>query len=98
MTGLTRVTAIEMGKYGITANAICPNHVTTGLGAWQNEYFSEALGMTMEQYMNAMKSRIPLGRPGLPTDTAAACAWLCSDEAQYVTGESMNVSGGEEYH
>jgi meso-butanediol dehydrogenase/(S,S)-butanediol dehydrogenase/diacetyl reductase len=98
MTGLTRVTAIEMGKHGITANAICPNHVTTGLGAWQNEYFSEALGLTMEQYMNAMKSRIPLGRPGLPTDTASACAWLCSDEAQYVTGESMNVSGGEEYH
>ncbi|MCA2997197.1 MAG: SDR family oxidoreductase [Rhodocyclaceae bacterium] len=98
MTGLTRVTAIEMGKYGITANAICPNHVTTGLGAWQNEYFSEALGLTMEQYMNAMKSRIPLGRPGLPTDTAAACAWLCSDEARYVTGESLNVSGGEEYH
>ncbi len=98
MAGLTRVTAIESGKYGITANAICPNHVTTGLGAWQNEYFSEALGLTMEQYTNAMKSRIPLGRPGLPTDTAAACAWLCSDEAQYVTGESMNVSGGEEYH
>jgi NAD(P)-dependent dehydrogenase (short-subunit alcohol dehydrogenase family) len=98
MSGLTRVTAIESGKYGITANAICPNHVTTGLGAWQNEYFSNALGLTLEQYMNAMKSRIPLGRPGLPTDTAAACAWLCSDEAQYVTGESMNVSGGEEYH
>ncbi|MFM7461148.1 MAG: SDR family oxidoreductase, partial [Burkholderiales bacterium] len=32
------------------------------------------------------------------TDTAAACAWLCSDEARYVTGESLNVSGGEEYH
>jgi NAD(P)-dependent dehydrogenase (short-subunit alcohol dehydrogenase family) len=98
MAGLTRVTAIESGKYGITANAICPNHVTTGLGAWQNEYFSDALGLTLEQYMQAMKSRIPLGRPGLPTDTAAACAWLCSDEAQYVTGEAMNVSGGEEYH
>jgi meso-butanediol dehydrogenase/(S,S)-butanediol dehydrogenase/diacetyl reductase len=98
MAGLTRVTAIESGKYGITANAICPNHVTTGLGAWQNEYFSNALGMTLDQYMAAMKGRIPLGRPGLPTDTAAACAWLCSDEAQYITGESMNVSGGEEYH
>jgi meso-butanediol dehydrogenase/(S,S)-butanediol dehydrogenase/diacetyl reductase len=98
MAGLTRVTAIESGKYGITANAICPNHVTTGLGAWQNEYFSNALGLTLDQYMNAMKSRIPLGRPGLPSDTASACAWLCSDEAQYVTGESMNVSGGEEYH
>ncbi len=98
MVGLTRVSAIESGKYGITVNAICPNHVTTGLGAWQNEYFSDALGLTLEQYMQAMKSRIPLGRAGLPTDTAAACAWLCSDEAVYVTGESMNVSGGEEYH
>jgi NAD(P)-dependent dehydrogenase (short-subunit alcohol dehydrogenase family) len=98
MVGLTRVAAIELGKYQITANAICPNHVTTGLGAWQNEYFSEALGLTLEQYMHAMKSRIPAGRPGLPGDTAAACAWLCSDQAVYVTGESMNVSGGEEYH
>ena len=98
LVGLTRVSAIEFGKHGITANAICPNHVTTGLGAWQNEYFSDALGLTMEQYMNAMKSRIPVGRPGLPNDTAAACAWLCSDQAAYVNGEAMNVSGGEEYH
>ena len=98
LVGLTRVTAIELGRHGITCNAICPNHVTTGLGAWQNEYFSKALGMTMEQYLTAMKGRIPLGRAGLPEDTASACAWLCSAQAQYVTGESMNVSGGEEYH
>ncbi len=98
LVGLTRVTAIELGRHGITCNAICPNHVTTGLGAWQNEYFSKALGMTMEQYLAAMKGRIPLGRAGLPEDTASACAWLCSAQAQYVTGESMNVSGGEEYH
>lgn len=98
LVGLTRVSAIELGQHGITANAICPNHVTTGLGAWQNEYFSNALGMTLEQYMDAMRSRIPLGRPGLPTDTADACAWLCSEQSRYVTGEAMNVSGGEEYH
>jgi meso-butanediol dehydrogenase/(S,S)-butanediol dehydrogenase/diacetyl reductase len=98
LVGLTRVTAIELGRHGITCNAICPNHVTTGLGAWQNEYFSKALGMTLDQYLAAMKGRIPLGRPGLPEDTANACAWLCSAQAQYVTGEAMNVSGGEEYH
>jgi NAD(P)-dependent dehydrogenase (short-subunit alcohol dehydrogenase family) len=98
LVGLTRVSAIELGKHGITANAICPNHVTTGLGAWQNEYFSNALGMTLEQYMDAMKSRIPLGRAGLPSDTADACAWLCSEQSRYVTGEAINVSGGEEYH
>jgi meso-butanediol dehydrogenase/(S,S)-butanediol dehydrogenase/diacetyl reductase len=98
MVGLTRVTAIEMGKHAITANAVCPNHVTTGLGAWQNDYFSKALGLTLDQYMAAMKGRIPMGRPGLPEDTANAVAWLCSDEAKYVTGESVNVSGGEEMH
>jgi NAD(P)-dependent dehydrogenase (short-subunit alcohol dehydrogenase family) len=98
LVGLTRVTAIELGKHKITANAVCPNHVTTGLGEWQNEFFADALGMSLDQYMSAMKGRIPLGRAGLPQDTAAACAWLCSDEAQYVTGEAMNVSGGEEYH
>lgn len=98
LVGLTRVSAIEMGQHGINVNAICPNHVTTGLGAWQNEYFSKALGMSLDDYMAAMKGRIPLGRPGLQEDTAKACAFLCSDQAVYITGEAMNVSGGEEYH
>ncbi len=98
LVGLTRVAAVELGQHGITVNAICPNHVTTGLGAWQNEYFSKALGLSLEEYMAAMKNRIPLGRPGLQDDTAKACAFLCSDQAVYMTGEAMNVSGGEEYH
>ncbi len=98
MVGLTRVSAIELGQHGITVNAICPNHITTGLGAWQNDYFSDALGMTLEEYLNAMRSRIPLGRPGLTEDIAKACAYLSSDEAVYVTGEAINVSGGEEMH
>ncbi len=98
MVGLTRVGAIELGQHDITVNAICPNHITTGLGAWQNDYFSDALGMTLDEYMAAMKSRIPLGRPGLTEDIAKAAAFLCSDEAVYVTGEAINVSGGEEMH
>jgi NAD(P)-dependent dehydrogenase (short-subunit alcohol dehydrogenase family) len=98
MIGLTRVAAIELGPHNITVNAICPNHITTGLGQWQNEYFSDALGMTMDEYMAGMKSRIPLGRPGLTDDIAKTCAYLCSDQAEYVTGEAMNVSGGEEVH
>lgn len=98
LVGLTRVSAIELGQHGINVNAICPNHVTTGLGAWQNEYFSKALGLSLDEYMAAMKNRIPLGRPGLQDDTAKACAFLCSDQAVYITGEAMNVSGGEEVH
>ena len=98
LVGLTRVGAAELGQHGITVNAICPNHVTTSLGAWQNEYFAKAQGLSVDDYLAAMRKRIPLGRAGLPADTAAACAWLCSDDAQYVTGEAMNVSGGEENH
>lgn len=99
MIGLTRATAVELGGQGITVNAVCPNHVTTGLGAQQNEYFSKLLGFeTVEAYLKNMAAKNPMGRPGLPSDTAAACAWLASDDAYYVTGEALNVSGGEEMH
>jgi meso-butanediol dehydrogenase/(S,S)-butanediol dehydrogenase/diacetyl reductase len=98
VVGLTRTAAIELGPHGINVNAICPNHVTTGLGAWQNQYFSAATGRSEEQYLADMRARIPLGRPGLQDDIAKACAFLASDEASYITGEALNVSGGEEYH
>ncbi|MBY6189587.1 SDR family NAD(P)-dependent oxidoreductase [Microbulbifer agarilyticus] len=98
MVGLTRSAAQELGPEGITVNTICPNHVTTGLGAWQNAHFSEVTGKGHDRYMEDMRARIPLGRPGLQEDIAKACAFLCSDEASYITGEAMNVSGGEEYH
>jgi NAD(P)-dependent dehydrogenase (short-subunit alcohol dehydrogenase family) len=98
VVGLTRTAAIELGKHGINVNAICPNHVTTGLGAWQNQFFSGATGRTSEEYYAAMRARIPAGRVGLQEDTAKACAFLASDQAAYITGESMNVSGGEETH
>jgi meso-butanediol dehydrogenase/(S,S)-butanediol dehydrogenase/diacetyl reductase len=99
MVGLTRASAVELGAHGITVNAVCPNHVTTGLGAQQNAYFSQLLGFaSVEDYLASMARRNPMGRPGLASDTAAACAWLASDEACYVTGEALNVSGGEEMH
>ncbi|PVM84076.1 oxidoreductase [Caulobacter radicis] len=99
LVGLTRSAAIELGAHQITVNNVCPNHVTTGLGAWQNEYFAKVTGAaSVEAYLAAMAARIPLGRPGKPEDTADAVAFLCSDEARYITAESMNVSGGEEPH
>ncbi|WP_439491554.1 SDR family NAD(P)-dependent oxidoreductase [Blastomonas fulva] len=99
MVGLTRASAVELGAHGITVNAVCPNHVTTGLGAQQNEYFAKLLGFaSVEAYLANMKAKNPMGRPGLASDTASACAWLASDDAVYVTGEALNVSGGEEMH
>jgi len=99
MIGLTRATALELGSHGITVNAVCPNHVTTGLGAQQNAYFSKLLGFeSVEAYLRNMATKNPMGRPGLASDTAATCAWLASDDAAYITGEAINVSGGEEMH
>lgn len=98
LVGLTRSAAIELGVHAITVNNVCPNHVTTGLGAWQNSFFAEKTGRTVEQYLADMAARIPLGRPGLPEDTANAVAFLASDAAGYITAESLNVSGGEEPH
>lgn len=98
LVGLTRSVAIEMGPQQITVNMVCPNHVTTGLGSWQNEYMAQQRGQSVEEYLDAMRGRIPLGRVGQVEDTANACAFLCSGQARYITGEAMNVSGGEEMH
>ena len=96
--GLTRSAAIELGEHGITVNAICPNHVTTGLGSWQNDFMSKARGQSVDDYLADMRARIPLGRTGTPQDMAEAVAFLFSPAASYITAEAMNVSGGEEYH
>jgi meso-butanediol dehydrogenase/(S,S)-butanediol dehydrogenase/diacetyl reductase len=98
VVGLTRTAAIDYGAAGITVNAVCPNHVTTGLGSAQNAYFSAFKGLTEEAYLEEMAARIPLNRIGKASDTAAMCAFLASEDASFITGEAINVSGGEEVH
>lgn len=98
MVGLTRSNAVELGQYGIRVNAVCPNHITTGLGHWQNKFFSEKLGLDYETYLQGIKDRNPLKRTGLVEDISKAVAFLASEQSAYITGEAMNVSGGEEYH
>jgi len=98
MIGLTRSNAVELGDKKIRVNAVCPNHITTGLGHWQNKFFSEKMGLDYDTYLQGIKDRNPLGRTGVVQDIAKAVAFLASDEASYITGEAMNVSGGEEYH
>ncbi len=98
MIGLTRSNAVELGQYKIRVNAVCPNHITTGLGHWQNKFFSDKLGLKYEDYLQTIVDKNPLKRTGLVEDVAKAVAFLASDQADYITGEAMNVSGGEEYH
>jgi meso-butanediol dehydrogenase/(S,S)-butanediol dehydrogenase/diacetyl reductase len=98
LVGLTRTAALELGEHGITVNAVCPNHITTGLGHWQNEFFSDKMGQDYEDYLQDIRDRVPLGRVGRVEDIAKACAFLASDQAEYISGEAINVSGGEEMH
>ncbi len=98
MVGLTRSNAVELGQHKITVNAVCPNHITTGLGHWQNKFFSEKMGMNYDDYIQGIRDRVPLGRVGRVDDIAKACIFLASDQADYITGEALNVSGGEEMH
>lgn len=98
LIGLTRSNAVELGTFGIRVNAVCPNHITTGLGHWQNKFFSDKLGLDYDAYLQGIIDRNPLKRTGLVEDIAKAVAFLASDQSSYITGEAMNVSGGEEYH
>lgn len=94
---LTQVLAQELGPSGITVNAVCPGTVDTDL-LNKDGAFERMVGMLeggdggVERWV---AREIPLRRLQSADDVAAAIAWLCSDDAAYVTGEALNVSGGQ---
>ena len=83
LIGLTKSVARELGTRNITCNAVAPGFISTAM--------TEKM---TEQAQQALSAQIPLGRLGTPEDVAAAVAYLASDEAAYVTGHVLNVSGG----
>ena len=87
--GFTKVIARENGRYAITANAIAPGPIETPLLMGARE-----LGEVGEKLIENMRSSTQLGRLGKPGEVADAVAFLASDEATYVTGETLGVSGG----
>jgi NAD(P)-dependent dehydrogenase (short-subunit alcohol dehydrogenase family) len=76
---LSRNLALELGRFGIRVNSVAPGVIATP----RNEADAERLD-----------PEVPLGRPGKPEEVAALVAWLCSDEATYVTGSSYVIDGG----
>ena len=64
----------------------------------QHEHFAALQRLSIPEYLARMAAHISLGRAGLPEDTAAAVAFLCSDQAASMTAESMNLSGGAQQH
>jgi NAD(P)-dependent dehydrogenase (short-subunit alcohol dehydrogenase family) len=85
--GLTKAFARELASRGITANTIPPTIVDTPM-ARKGETAGHVPPVEM------MATMVPLGRAGTPEDIAAACSFLCSDEASYITGQIIGVNGG----
>jgi 2-hydroxycyclohexanecarboxyl-CoA dehydrogenase len=85
--GLTKALAIELAPHGITVNTIPPGFIDTPMARR-----AEMAGNVPS--IDAIAARTPVRRAGTPDDVAAACAFLCSDEAGYITWQSINVNGG----
>ena len=85
--GLTKALALELAPHGITVNTIPPGFIDTPMARR-----AEAAGNLPS--IDAVAARTPVRRAGTPEDIAAACAFLCSDEAGYITGQLIGVNGG----
>ena len=83
LIGLTKATARELASRNVTCNAVAPGFIATAM--------TEKLP---EEARQSLSAQIPLGRLGLPADVASAVAYLASEDAAYVTGHVLNVSGG----
>lgn len=88
--GLTATLAIELGPYDITVNAVAPGYIATPMTAAT----AERVGSTAEEHQAMVAERTPLRRVGQPEEVAAVIAFLASDEASYVSGQTLYVNGG----
>jgi NAD(P)-dependent dehydrogenase (short-subunit alcohol dehydrogenase family) len=86
VVGLTKTAAVEFSGDGVRVNAVCPGVIETPMVARAREENPEA--------MEATVAATPADRLGQPEEIAAAATWLCSDDASFVTGESLVVDGG----
>ena len=92
---LTKVMAKELAGSGIRVNAICPGQVMTDLEKWRFGLEAEFLGTTVEEREKEMCKTIPLNRIGSPDEVAGLVAFLASGESSYMTGQAINVTGGQ---
>jgi 3-oxoacyl-[acyl-carrier protein] reductase len=90
LQGFTRTLALELGPFGINANAVAPGFIVTEM----TDATARRVGAEPEDYRKAAAERNPVRRVGYPEDIAAAAAFLCSDEASYITGQTLYVDGG----
>ena len=92
LQGFTKTLAIELGPFGITANAIAPGFIETAM----TKATAERLGVTIDQFRDGVAASVPVRRGGLPDDIANAVAFFAAEESGYVTGQVLYVDGGSE--
>ncbi len=90
MQGFTKTLAIELGRYGVTANAVAPGFIQTDM----TRATAERIGVSFEEFVAAMAKEIPVGRGGTPEDIAGAVAYFVSEDAGFVSGQVLYVAGG----
>ena len=92
---LTKTMAKELAGVGIRVNAICPGQIMTDLEKWRFGLEAKFFSTTVEEREKEMCKTIPLGYIGNITDTGKLVAFLASDESRYITGQAINVDGGQ---
>ncbi|WP_395245609.1 SDR family oxidoreductase [Agromyces sp. MMS24-K17] len=90
LQGLTKTLAIELGRYGVTANAVAPGFIETDM----TRATAERMGVPFEAFLAGAAKEIPVGRVGQPDDIAAAVSFFCSEGAGFVSGQVLYVAGG----
>jgi 3-oxoacyl-[acyl-carrier protein] reductase len=92
LQGFTKTLAIELGRFGVTANAIAPGFIVTEM----TRATAARVGVSFEDYQAGAAKQIPVGRVGYPEDIASTIAFLVSEEAGFVSGQVIYVAGGPE--
>jgi NAD(P)-dependent dehydrogenase (short-subunit alcohol dehydrogenase family) len=91
---LTQSLALELAPHGIRVNTVAPGNMATAMHFDELRSRAGRNGRTFEEEVDAARAEVPLGRHGTDGDVAGAVAWLASDDASYVTGQTIAVNGG----
>ncbi len=94
VVGLTQAMAGELAPYGITVNAVCPGYVKTSMQERESEWEASLRGVSADEVRQLYINDTPLRRLETPEDVAGVVVFLASPEANFLTGEAINVNGG----
>jgi 3-oxoacyl-[acyl-carrier protein] reductase len=90
LQGMTKTLAIELGPFNVNVNCVAPGFIETDM----TRQTAERIGVPFEQFADAVAKEVPLRRVGRPEDVAGTIAFLCSEDASYVSGQVVYVAGG----